>query len=1076
LGHLLHKYTRDYFLGGTDAVTGRSYGVLGHEEYKAQNIHQRHREEFDFTIAVAGGIENKDILEIGFGRGDHIPLFLNEEVRTYYGIDFSPDSLDLARQHQSDPRVRLELIEGKDLGEQEKFDVIAMYDVLEHIPAFEVEVLWRKFRRVLRAGGVIIISTPIFATPNMGDHTELNPSVMGIHCNKQSVGTLVRTGLNHGFIVAQNTDRFFGLVRGNDLSTLTAERSSRFAENHRALLTSLGIDDGVDAVLGPQTALLVPPPGRLLIGCVAENTPKFLSQAMRLVQSVRWFGGSIAGANIMVCIVDEADRAWVEELRRWGAFVRIVPRFSLFCLPSNKLRLLEIPELFAYDTVILMDCDTLVVQDPTPHLASACFQARIADGATVTAAAFDGLFSHYRLGLPEQRYQCTFTRQPTIWYCNTGVLVFPKNILSTIYPAWRQYTIDLVEKNHLLGVAPHFCEQASLTLAYHSAPVPFAELPVEMNYPLHRSGTNAPAEITECDPVIIHYHHLVDSSGYIEETPSPLAQKRIHAFNERLRNYRRRDFNNRCFWDLRCAEHPGLGSDVGSQEQSLVYKRQILRELVDGFKPESILDIGCGDQQVTNHLPDEKYFGVDISSVAIERNRIEHPRRTYLAGDFVDMALPAFDLTICLDVVIHLGNLEAYKRFVQRVVATTRLHGVISGFETPPSPGSEITFFHEPLSTSLMMSGAKDLKQLGRYGDVVVWLFTRDGTAGQATVTPEQASMDRGGSLPPSWTSIGQAGQQAKPAPLSTRWPAYSYSSPGPLSTPTFVVGCMRSGTTLLAQLLGAHPDIVYCPFELKDIWSRVGGVPMASPKTHDRVCPQLGSADARPQVTEHLTQAFANEYRKNSANKNALARFLSKNPHLCNKLPFVDATFNNQVQFIWIHRQLPQVVTSLQRLLVDIHERHALWHYWPPKVGTRMRCWHCFDDPDLPQGIHLPRCFPGGDIRFLAEYWLETNRAVSSFFKLIPPARALVVKEEQLIADPEQVIAQCLAFLEVPLDISILKGFVIDRARNAAWTEHLSDQDRRILLEFVKENGRYFDEVFPDENMLQIHEEALGK
>ena len=876
VGHLLHKYTNEYFLGSIDALTGRPYGVLGHEEYTANNVHERHRAVFDFTLSVAGGIENKDILEIGFGRGDHIPLFLKEHVHTYYGIDFSPASFALTQQHIADRRVRLELLEAKDLREHESYDVITMYDVFEHIPVFEMEVVWRKFKKILRTGGSIIISTPIYSTPNTGDHTEEIPSVMGMHCQQQTMGTLLRTCHQHGFIIGQNADRFFGLVRRDDLSILPVERRTRFTENHQACLTQLGLEDSAHDLSEEQNGLLVPPPGRMLIGCVAENTPKYLSQAIRLVQSIRWFGGTIAGANIMVCIVDEADGAWVDELRRWGAFVRIVPRFSYFHPHSNKLRFLELPEIFAYDTVMMMDCDTIVVQDPSPFLRNGRFQAKIADLATVPAEVFHELFAYYGLSLPDQRYRCTLSGEPTIWYCNAGVLVFPRDLISLLYPAWRRFTIDLSEKTNLLKNSVIFCEQASLTLAYHASPIPFQELPVEMNFPIHPTKHSVPKEMYELDPVIIHYHHLINSSGLIEGVSFPLAQERIDAFNERLREYRRKCFNNQLFWDFRYAGHPALGSDVRK-------------------------------------------------------------------------------------------------------------------------------------STSLIRKWPKD--------------------------------------------------------PLSTG---------GPLSSPTFIVGCMRSGTTLLAQLLGTHADIVYCPFELKDIWSRVGGVPMASPKTGDKVCPQLGSADARPEVAAHLARAFANEYRRNFSNKNNHAGFLSKNPHLCNKLPFVDAIFMNQARFIWIYRDLPRVVASLRRLFADVHQRHRLWHYWLPKVDAKVRCWNCFGDTDLPQDIDLSRCFPGGDIRFLAEYWLETNRAVSAFFKIIAPARTLTVREEALIANPDKLLAECLAFLDVPLDPTILERHDIDRKRNESWVEHLSVQDRQALLEFVEQWGQDVQEVFPEGNLVQSYESAL--
>jgi hypothetical protein len=66
--------------------------------------------------------------------------------------------------------------------------------------------------------------------------------------------------------------------------------------------------------------LPAPPPGageaseqlslrldRFLIGCVAENRAPFLPHAHLLVRSIRSFGGSLADAPVMVCVVDEVD-------------------------------------------------------------------------------------------------------------------------------------------------------------------------------------------------------------------------------------------------------------------------------------------------------------------------------------------------------------------------------------------------------------------------------------------------------------------------------------------------------------------------------------------------------------------------------------------------------------------------------------------------------------------------------------------------------------------------------------------------------------------------------------------------
>jgi hypothetical protein len=45
----------------------------------------------------------------------------------------------------------------------------------------------------------------------------------------------------------------------------------------------------------------------LVVGCVTEDNPKYLGQTLRLLQSIRWFGGSMAGVRVVVGAVVSAD-------------------------------------------------------------------------------------------------------------------------------------------------------------------------------------------------------------------------------------------------------------------------------------------------------------------------------------------------------------------------------------------------------------------------------------------------------------------------------------------------------------------------------------------------------------------------------------------------------------------------------------------------------------------------------------------------------------------------------------------------------------------------------------------------
>ncbi|MFC7394395.1 sulfotransferase family protein [Scopulibacillus cellulosilyticus] len=278
------------------------------------------------------------------------------------------------------------------------------------------------------------------------------------------------------------------------------------------------------------------------------------------------------------------------------------------------------------------------------------------------------------------------------------------------------------------------------------------------------------------------------------------------------------------------------------------------------------------------------------------------------------------------------------------------------------------------------------------------------------------------------------------------------------LKKPIFIVGCMRSGTTLLAKLLGEHPRIIHCGFELKNIWSREGKVPMSSPKTHDKSCPSLDENDVRPGQLEQLTQAFHKRMnkviKKKRKNKNGI--FLNKNPHFCNKMPFLNALFPD-ARFIWIYRDLPNVVASMKKLFDDNS------HYWPVKENDdAARCWIYHPEGDLPENIDESRFFPGGDAKYLAEYWYENNKAVSEFASKIGKDRLLIVKEDDLISNPRKVLSQCFQFLHLPNYYPQRLIRKIDSNRNSLWHQRLTREELQSLHKFVLEQGTKLDHIIP--------------
>ena len=273
----------------------------------------------------------------------------------------------------------------------------------------------------------------------------------------------------------------------------------------------------------------------MVVGCVADNDPKFLDQALRLLQSWRWFGGALASADFHVCVIDSVDTRYRQMYERYGATVHVAPRFSSNHPPSNKLRFLELMKNGDVDRVVLLDCDTLIVQEPLRLLAATDFAAKIADMPTVPPDIFRTLFSEFDLALPSADQYCTVRGESIIPYFNAGVLSFSKQAMQSVVPEWIRINSLLVERMHLLEGCSNFCEQASLSLALSACRTFFTAMGNEMNFPAHFMDEPEESDFAQIDPFIIHYHWLVDSRGYLSHSPYPLVNARISQFNERLR-------------------------------------------------------------------------------------------------------------------------------------------------------------------------------------------------------------------------------------------------------------------------------------------------------------------------------------------------------------------------------------------------------------------------------------------------------------------------------------------------------------------------------------------------------------
>jgi hypothetical protein len=121
--------------------------------------------------------------------------------------------------------------------------------------------------------------------------------------------------------------------------------------------------------LSPPTAQSDLAASDLLVGCVADDDPRSLRQALGLVQSIRWLGGEMAAARVRVCVAGGLGRSFRQAFERYGAEVRIVPR-GRAASPRQIF-----PEDWETDRemLLLLDRDSVVVQNPLPWMRRGSF-------------------------------------------------------------------------------------------------------------------------------------------------------------------------------------------------------------------------------------------------------------------------------------------------------------------------------------------------------------------------------------------------------------------------------------------------------------------------------------------------------------------------------------------------------------------------------------------------------------------------------------------------------------------------------------------------------------------------------
>lgn len=233
---------------------------------------------------------------------------------------------------------------------------------------------------------------------------------------------------------------------------------------------------------------------------------------------------------------------------------------------------------------------------------------------------------------------------------------------------------------------------------------------------------------------------------------------------------------------------------------------------------------------------------------------------------------------------------------------------------------------------------------------------------------------------------------------------------------PAFLMGCARSGTSILGEALAEHPRIAYL-FEASAIWNDL--VP-------DRPDHRLTAADASPEVARAIYRALADAA---GAPRDVL---LEKNPKHVIRIPFLDALFPH-AKFVHIIRDGRDTAASLM-----FRNRGPRWGHL-----------------EIPGWRDLLAAYPEKNHIRCAHQWREAVSIARADARSLDPGRYREVRYEDLIADPRGTIARLIEFLELEPDPAV-EAFLEKIQDETQGSYHARRQVRHYVDDHSRRVGRY--------------------
>ena len=302
--------------------------------------------------------------------------------------------------------------------------------------------------------------------------------------------------------------------------------------------------------------------------------------------------------------------------------------------------------------------------------------------------------------------------------------------------------------------------------------------------------------------------------------------------------------------------------------------------------------------------------------------------------------------------------------------------------------------------------------------------------------------------------------------------------APSEANMPVFITGCMRSGTTFLADKLASHPQLLKIGAELNEVWTQVGGANCSNP------CEHKTEEDAEFTYSYNMSSYITDFIRSSRSLKRHFMRLnnklagipcrvsydwnniipLNKSPHLINKTRYVHQLFPSS-KILFIVRDIYAHSASMKIYLNWLKIKSGIVHISPE---NKSECWTSVRLKSAAAKTGSGLYYPGA-FKAIPLMWLRLNRMAFEELYQISDDQVIILSYEDMIRQQNNVFKKLFSFLDLDeryrAHENRIAGKLVEHKNTTTkgnpltkWRSYLSDGEKAIIHETIKEHQESYD------------------